>query len=493
MLLLLSALFIQSCSDKDDADSGSYLFLSKGEEKSISSLSFQSMGGSQMFKVNCDGLWTASESDNTWIKISNHEGHGYSNDSLSYVRLTIERNEGEARKGTITFRSGGNVAVLEINQASGGVDPDDPFESAQALVGNLGLGYNLGNTLDSNPYGSWFDDRIAACKTMEEVALAYETSWGQPETTKKIIDDIAARGFKIIRVPVTWYPHIPGFKRDGSGDYTIDEAWMNRVQTLVDWVLDNDCYCIINVMHDTGAVDGSTDPNKAWLNTDPDAYPVTTAIYQKIWEQVANRFKGYGEKLIFESFNEILDKESTWSAPSTGDANYETINKLQQDFVNTVRATGGNNAYRNLFITTYSATSQSGAINALTVPTDVRPNHIVATLHSYDPYNFCNDNSGADFDWNIYSFDINCEKEIEDIFRRVNARFETLGIPYIFGEFGAIDEKKDVNERIKYAKFVGDKMKTYGTTGLWWMGLYNRKTGEWYDDEVVSALFSVHK
>ena len=62
-----------------------------------------------------------------------------------------------------------------------------------------------------------------------------------------------------------------------------------------------------------------------------------------------------------------------------------------------------------------------------------------------------------------------------------------------------LDVQKAVSELDKdqvlrqYQYFVGDKMKTYGTTGLWWMGLYDRKTGEWYDDEVVSALFSVHK
>ena len=84
-----------------------------------------------------------------------------------------------------------------------------------------------------------------------------------------------------------------------------------------------------------------------------------------------------------------------------------------------------------------------------------------------------------------------CEKELDDLTLRVNNRFNTLGIPYIYGEFGAIDEKKDMGERIKYAKYMATKMKSYNTTGLWWMGLYNRRSKKWYESEIVDALFSI--
>lgn len=476
MLLLFAALTVQGCSDSDDAPSATSIDVSVNKV-SVESLTFQLPASSRMVGVSCDADWTAEESDTTWLKISNHAGYGLK-DSLSYMRVSVTRNNGAARTGTITIRSGSLSKVITVNQSGIGLDPNDPFESSYDFVGNLVLGYNLGNTFDSNPYGSWWDP---TGKTPDDWA----TQWGQPVVTKETIHAIAARGFNIIRVPVTWYPHIAGFD---SGDYTIDEAWMARVQEVIDWVLDEGCYCIINVMHDTGANNGSGDPNSAWLHASMADYDVMTVKYQAIWQQIANRFKDYGEKLIFESFNEILDENSTWDAPtSVTDDSYECINKLQQDFVNTVRNTGGNNEYRNLLITTYSATGNNvTALEALQVPTDVHPSHIVGTVHSYDPYNFCNDGG----DYNITMFDTSCQESIDQVFSNVESRFNTLGIPYIFGEFGAIDDDKNMNERIKYATYVAQKMKAAGTTGLWWMGLIDRTTNTWYEDEIVTALFS---
>ena len=65
-----------------------------------------------------------------------------------------------------------------------------------------------------------------------------------------------------------------------------------------------------------------------------------------------------------------------------------------------------------------------------------------------------------------------------------------LGIPAFFGEFGAIDGKKDPAERVKYAKYMVEKFKSSGTTGLWWMGLIERKTLDWYEQSIVDALMN---
>ena len=82
-----------------------------------------------------------------------------------------------------------------------------------------------------------------------------------------------------------------------------------------------------------------------------------------------------------------------------------------------------------------------------------------------------------------------CTKEIDDVFNRVMKRSGDLGIPAFFGEFGAIDGKKDPAERVKYAKYMREKFIANGTTGLWWMGLIDRRTLVWEEDNVVKALF----
>ena len=142
--------------------------------------------------------------------------------------------------------------------------------------------------------------------------------------------------------------------------------------------------------------------------------------------------------------------------------------------------------YRNLIVNPYSAGHTLAKLNGFNAPNDVVAGHILATVHSYDPYNFCNDNG----EWNIEAFDSSCEKEIDEMFTMVDKRFaQELGLPYFYGEFGALDDKKLMAERVKYATYMAKKFKAYNTTGLWWMGLLDRKKVEWTESEIVEALF----
>ena len=85
-------------------------------------------------------------------------------------------------------------------------------------------------------------------------------------------------------------------------------------------------------------------------------------------------------------------------------------------------------------------------------------------------------------------FDADCEATIDGVFSRVSNKANEVGVPFIFGEFGAIDEGKSLNERIKYAKYLKQKFAQYETAGLWWMGLIDRKTLDWYEDEIATEL-----
>lgn len=497
MMLMAAALGIQSCSDSDTTESmanitadGTTISLTH-DGIAIQELNL-SMGEltSYMISVNSDGGWKVSmpDADTTWVHITPHAGYGWAvkdtaaTNLRAYVKLKVDYNRGADRSTSITFSTGALQAVLRINQAGVGSSAD-PIESAWDMVANLKMGYNLGNTLESNHdlTNDWFNPAGPGdWKT-------WETCWGQPETTQEIIDAIAAKGFNIIRVPVTWFPHI-----DSNGN--IDADWMNRVEEVVNYVLKANCYCILNVMHDTGARGANRTDKHCWLTADMDTYAENTVLYQKIWQQIAERFRDYDGKLIFESFNEILNKNYSWTAPSAGDPAYEAINRLQQDFVNVVRASGGNNQYRNLAVTTYSATGNSdAAVNAFVAPQDPAKNHLYLTIHSYDPYNFCNNNAGknadgTEYDYNIKIFDDDCKAVIDAVFARVSKRATDCGIPFIFGEFGAIDEDKSMAERVKYATYLNEKFKAYNTCGLWWMGLFDRKSLNWYEEDIVNAL-----
>ncbi len=491
-LFFVATLFIQSCSDKDSVSASGLSVTGVTADE----LSFDSPANSKMIGITTDGDWTISvpDADTAWLSVTPHSGYGWEytdttkSNTNAYVKVMVQKNAGATRTSLITVSTGNLTKEIKVTQKGVAMDPNDPFESVYSLIENIKVGYNWGNTLDSNPSGDWWTSSIQGLSG-RDLALKYETSWGQPVTEKVMIDSLAARGFNIIRIPVTWGPHL-------DANNKIDEAWMARVKEVVDYVISNNCYCIINVMHDTGT--------SGWLRADKDMYADETVKYQAIWKQVAEEFKSYDQKLIFESFNEILNANSSWTGPADKSA-YETINKLQQDFVNTVRATGGNNEYRNLAITTYAATGNAGdgdPLAELVVPTDKHPNHIYLSIHSYDPYNFCNYNAGkntdgSSFDYNKSVWDEECTATIDKLFERLNSTSDRLGIPYVLGEFGAIDASKNITERIKYVDYVAGKLKANGTTGLWWMGLYDRKTQTWNnnyeytDKDNVSQKLSV--
>lgn len=333
----------------------------------------------------------------------------------------------------------------------------DDFENATLAVKNMGLGWNLGNTLDAHDgdNGSRITDVVKA-----------ETYWGQPVTKPDLMVMMKEAGFGAIRVPVTWYPHM-----DTNGK--VDDAWMKRVHEVVDYVLDAGMYCILNVHHDTGA------GNTAWLIADETVYNNTKERYENLWKQIAAEFKDYGERLLFESYNEMLDSKRSWCFSSFNTTNrydaaiaksaYSAINSYAQSFVNVVRATGGNNACRNLVVNTYGACSGSGTWNThltdplkeMKLPQDNAQNHLIFEIHSYlDVTNLSN-----------------VKKEVDDMITKLNNHLASKGAPVIFGEWGTsnVDAGTDYIDRrenmIAFMRYFIEKCKENHIGTFYWMGL----------------------
>ena len=485
MFLSLAALAFQACSDVENPtiDTG----LRTGNATSIqlyrdsvalTDLNFSLGKSTAIIGIEADGDWTAELADESWCRLAVHAGHGYTN-KYSYTKLEVDKNEGAARSTTLTVRSGSLSKQVSITQNGTGTDPNDPFMSAFTFVEKLKIGYNLGNTLEANhditnpDVLKWFNPQNV---------YDWETCWGQPVTTPEIINAIAAKGFNVIRVPVTWFPHM-----DAEG--TVDALWMARVKEVVDMVLNAGCFCILNVHHDASENDPSRGDGAGWLLADMELYPTISPKFKNLWTQIATYFKSYDDRLVFEAFNEILSRRNEWGDP--GDATcYEAINKLEQDFVDVVRATGGNNEYRNLLVNPYSAGNSAAKLAGMQLPTDVHPNHLFCSIHSYDPYWFCSDSDDPNAEqYYLYIFDDAVKQEIDDIFARVDKRFASdFGVPYIFGEFAAGASHVDMTERVKYTQYMKQKFAQYGTTGLWWMGLMDRKTLNWYEADIADVL-----
>ncbi len=308
------------------------------------------------------------------------------------------------------------------------------FESAKDAVKNMGVGWNLGNTLDAND----------ASKTWTTTAQ-HETCWGQPVTKPELMKMMKEAGFGAIRVPVTWYQEM-----DANGK--VNDAWMKRVKEVVDYVIDNGMYCIINVHHDTG--DGTQ-----WLHASTTTYNNVKSKYEYLWKQIATEFKDYDQHLLFEAYNEMLDDNNRWNEPGSDDG-YKAINNYAKSFVTTVRNTGGNNKNRNLVVNTYSASSTPNAMKALDLPEET--GHIIFQLHSYP-------------NWQNKS---NAKNEIDNLIGNIKSNLLKRA-PVIIGEYATfttwpstIDYYETNREVALYAMdYMVKKTKEAGIGTFYWMGL----------------------
>ena len=284
-------------------------------------------------------------------------------------------------------------------------------------------------------------------KTTEE----HETCWGQPVTTPELLKMMKEAGFGAIRVPVTWYQEM-----DANGK--VNDAWMKRVKEVVDYVIDNGMYCLLNVHHDTGA-DGGT--FKSWIKASSANYTANKDKYEGLWKQIAETFKDYDQHLLFEAYNEMLDEKNTWNEPVDKTDGYKAINDYAKSFVTVVRATGGNNAQRNLVVNTYSASNSSAAMKALELPEET--GHIVFQIHNYP-------------NWKDES---TTRQLIDNLISDIKTNLISKGAPVIIGEYATFTTwpadldyyEKDRKLALYAMDYFIKKTKEAGIGTFYWMGL----------------------
>lgn len=344
------------------------------------------------------------------------------------------------------------------------IETDAAFEQTAAeVVAEMGFGWNLGNLLDACPNTG----------TLNVGSVSSETSWGNPKATQTLIDGVKASGVDSVRVPVTWYNHMD------PTTYEIDDAWMNRVEEVVNYVLKDNMYCILNVHHDTG--------ENGWLKASSTNLDNKKAILKAIWEQISERFGDYGDKLLFEGFNEILDDNSEWVNPSQESLNI--VNDLNQIFVDTVRASGGNNAQRCLIVNTYAASGNPYVTSNFRVPSDTVSNKIIAECHVYQPFYFTSEFYPDETTWE------NNKMYLDEQLDAIYNNFVKKGTPAIIGEFGAAYTKDNMDEIISWAKYYVETCTKYGIPCFYWDNgsqykLYNRTTGSVTQTDLLGTMLA---
>lgn len=338
--------------------------------------------------------------------------------------------------------------------------------TSQQLVEDMTFGWNLGNTLDVCQADRDGDGKIN--EHVEAGEKVDETLWGNPKATKELFTSLKKNGVNAVRIPVTWRDHM-------DSDGNIDREWMDRVQQVVDYAYSQGMYVIINVHHDGGG-----DPKfGAWIIEESQKdYNTFLKKYKNVWKQIAERFKNYSDYLIFESMNEV--GFDTLYNKNKADA-YNLINKINQDFVDIIRATGGNNAKRHLLIAGYYTDIERTCDSLYKMPDD-KAGRCILSVHYYTPWDFCTCDRKHTWGTNSEA------RQMETLIGKMKKNFVDKGIPVIIGEYAA--SGSDLSSCIFFIEKLNKLCSDYGiATFIWDSGRQvNRKTYKWRTPQYLEAL-----
>lgn len=302
--------------------------------------------------------------------------------------------------------------------------------TAEEAMKEMKIGWNLGNTFDA-PEG--------------------ETAWGNPFTTREMIEKIHELGFNTIRIPISWGKHVTP-----APEYKINENWMNRVQTVVDYAIDCGMYVIINSHHD----------NEIYLPVESNRENAKTYI-GAVWAQIAEHFKDYDHHLIFQTMNEprVTGTSYEWHVDVKNEAcltAVDIINELNQTALDAIRATGSRNSDRFVIVCGYAGNNFSSQIPQFVMPTDSVEGKLILSVHAYNPYDLClNVNSPVD------TYSRAMASEFTGFMKSLNIRYVKKGIPVIIDEMGCIN-KDNPEARYEWAKAYVAAAKQYGMVCVWW-------------------------
>ena len=164
--------------------------------------------------------------------------------------------------------------------------------------------------------------------------------------------------------------------------------------------------------------------------------------FRSYWTQIANYFANRDEHLIFESLNE----ESNFDHAGSEKQAYATLGHVNQLFIDTVRASGANNAKRLLIIAGYSTDIDKTTNGKFVLPKDTVPHKLLLSVHYYTPWPFVG--MTRDESWGKMRPTWGTKDDIAELdrqFDKMAAYSEKNDIPVFVGEFGATFEKEPLS------------------------------------------------
>lgn len=299
----------------------------------------------------------------------------------------------------------------------------DPFEQ-NAL---LGRGINLGNALEAPNEGDW--------------GIVLQDEW---------FGIIADAGFNSVRIPVRWSAHA-----QETAPYTIDAAFLARVDWAVSKALENNLAVMLNIHH------------YEEIFAEPAAQKER---YKAIWAQLAEHYAEHPTTVMWELLNEPHDNLTAelWNTLAA-----ETVAMIRQ--IDTVH-------------TLVIGTAEWGGVyglDKLQLPDD---DNLIVTVHYYEPFHFTHQGAewvdGADAWLGTTWLGTSAEKSaVTEALSKAAAFSAANNVPLHIGEFGAYS-KADMASRARWTSFVTRSAEALGLSWAYWefaagFGVYDKENKQW--------------
>jgi endoglucanase len=302
------------------------------------------------------------------------------------------------------------------------------------MTAKMGLGINMGNTLDAPTEGAW-----------------------APSAQESFFDAYAARNFTNVRVPVQWGHHM-----DATAPYAVDATFMDRVETVVDWSLARGLVTILNTHHDE------------WFESSGIA---ALPRFVALWTQIAARFASKSELLLFEVYNE--PHAAAFSVDDLNAMNAAILPVIRAENPTRIVLLGGLHFMNPTWITANP--------DAMTIPDDPQ---IMLEVHMYDPYKYAGPSPSVSA-WGSDS-DV---AALESWMAALSAWSAAKGLPVFLGEFGAsVAQSASTGRYVWYAAHAAAIAKHGFGAAVWddcgGFKVYDRETDTW-DNDLIVALGKV--
>lgn len=485
-LVVTAGLAMASCDD--DRNEVLYNTINVPEQVFADGINAAPTGDTHTFYVQSPTAVTAhaekideeSEDDLKWIKVT----VGDRTEQGFPVTVTTKSNQTRGSRSARVAVFATNVArALTLTQATDAptVPAETPIADVTAtqLASRMFAGINIGNTLEA-PKG--------------------EGSWTR-SVTIEYIRGLKAAGFNAVRVPCAWDSHVTGKTPNEKKKNELDPNWLERVDQVVEWIVGEGMYAIVNIHWDGG-----------WLEEScVEGYDADVDKKQRdFWTQIAKKLNHYDEHLLFAGMNEPGQQNQDGVNSNSIDA----MKAYQQTFVDAVRATGGNNASRVLIHQTPFTNIDKGVSSNYTMPTDIIADRAMLEVHFYDPYQFVmmeNDEAWGKTHhyWgaanHLAGSDRNSPSDAEENF--VKAQFNKIkqtyvnnGVPAIIGEYAVTADRSEVADnpllwaasRDYWTEVVTREAKNNGLVPFFWEtgSEMDRTNGSVLNQPVIDAIMT---